>query len=62
MNATEMIRNHTRSAFLELGYSERDSNLVAADAVHRHKRNTRHKEAIDESIKMGKKMYIKVKK
>lgn len=62
MNATEMIRNHTRSAFLKLGYSERDANLVASDAVRRHQRNTRHQEAITESIKQGKKLYKKVKK
>ena len=62
MTGEDMIRNHVRSEFLKLGYSERDSNEVAANAIRKFRRNTNNKIAIADAIKEGKKFYKRVKK
>jgi len=57
-----LIRNHVRSEFLKLGYSERDANEVAANAIRKYRRNTPNKKAIAEALADGKRLYKKVKK
>lgn len=62
MTPEDIIRNHTRSEFLKQGYSERDSNEVAANAIRKFRRNTNNKKAISEALAEGKRFYKKVKK
>ena len=59
MTPTDLIRNGVRKTMLSDGYSERDSNLTAEDAVSRYRRNTKHQIAIKEAIAQGKKLYTK---
>jgi len=62
MTAEELILSHSRSEFLKMGYSERDANEVAANALRKYRRNTPHKHAIKDAIADGKRLYVKVKK
>ena len=62
MNAEDMIRSHVRGAFLKSGYSEREANEVAENAIRKYRRNTPHKKAMQEALADGKRLYKKAKK
>jgi len=57
MNAEDLIRNEVRGKMIRDNYSERDSNIMAENAVAKYRRNTRHQIAIKEAITEGKKLY-----
>jgi len=62
MNAADLIMKEARSQMLKLGYSERDANETAVNAVTKYRHNTRHQVAIKDAVIEGKKIYTRVKK
>lgn len=61
MTPQDLLYKSVFSQFMALGYSDRDSGVVASEAVRLWRRNTPHKKAIELAMAQGKKTHKKIK-